>query len=46
MVSKLSGEFAPCAYCNVKKLSVENSGALVADVDFKKLVKNTTFTVR
>ena len=46
MVSKLSGDFAPCNHCNVKKLSVDNMGAVVADVDVTKLVRNTTFTLR
>ena len=46
VVSKLSGDFAPCAHCNFKKLSIDNMGALVADVDMTKLVRNTTFTLR
>ena len=45
-MSKLSGDFAPCSYCNVKKLSVDNMGAVVADVDVTKLIRNTTFTLR
>ena len=30
----------------MKKLSVDTTGALVADVDFTRLVKYTTFTLR
>lgn len=46
VVSKISGDFAPCDRCAVKKISLENTGMIVADVDLKKLVKNTTFTIR
>lgn len=46
MVSKISGDFAPCTHCNFKKLSVDNMGAMVADVDVTKLIRNTTFTIR
>lgn len=46
VVSKISCDFNPCDYCAVKKLSIENTGAIVADFDVKKLVKKTTFTVR
>ena len=46
MVSKISGDFAPCTHCNFKKLSVDNMGAMVADVDVTKLIRNTTFTLR
>ena len=30
----------------MKKLSIDTTGALVADVDFTRLVKYTTFTLR
>ena len=46
MLTKISGDFAPCSYCAVKKISIDTTGAIVGDVDFKRLIKNTTFTVR
>ncbi|KNB42834.1 hypothetical protein JH06_5537 [Blastocystis sp. subtype 4] len=46
VVSKISGDFVPCDYCSVKKLSIDSTGAVVADVDFTKLLKKTTFTLR
>lgn len=46
VVSKISGDFIPCDYCNVKKLSIDSTGALVGDLDFTKLLKKTTFTLR
>lgn len=46
MVSKISTDFAPCGYCTVKKLSIDSTGAIVADADIPKLLKNTTFTIR
>lgn len=46
MVSKISTDFAPCGYCTVKKLSIDSTGATVADADIPKLLKNTTFTIR
>ena len=46
VVSKISGDFVPCDYCSVKKLSIDSTGAVVADVDFTKLLKKKTFTLR
>ena len=46
VVSKISGDFVHCDYCSVKKLSIDSTGAVVADVDFTKLLKKTTFTLR
>ena len=46
VVSKVSSDFIPCDYFNVKKLSIESTGAVVGDVDIPKLINNTTFTLR
>ena len=46
VVSKVSTDFVPCDRLAIKKLSIENTGLIVADFDIKKMLKKTTFTVR
>jgi len=46
VISKVSADFVPCDHCNIKKLSIETTGAVVADADIVKVAKNTTFTLR
>ena len=43
---KVSMDYKPCKYCTIKKVSLENNGVAVADLDFTNLVKNTTFMIR
>ena len=46
VISKVSADFGPCDHCNIKKLSIETTGAVVADADIVKVAKNTIFTLR
>ena len=43
---KVSIDFKPFAYLAVKKLSLENSGAAVCDVDVPNFLHGTTFMFR
>lgn len=46
VLSKISCDFDACSHLSVKKLSVDNSGEFVFDGDVKKLLDNTTLTIR
>lgn len=43
---KLSIDFKPHKYLNIKKMSLENDGNAVCDVDMPNLVKGTTLMLR
>ena len=43
---KLSIEFKPHKYLNIKQMSLENDGNAVCDVDMPNLVKGTTLMLR
>ena len=49
-ISNLSGKFSidfkPCTYFNVKKMSIEENGASVCDVDVPNVLSGTTFMIR
>ena len=49
-ISNLSGKFSidfkPCAYFNVKKISIEENGASVCDIDVPNVLSGTTFMIR
>lgn len=49
-ISNMSGKFAidfkPCTYLTVKKMSIEESGAAVCDIDIPEFLKGTTFMFR
>ena len=44
--AKFSIDFKPCTYLNVKKMSIEESGVAVCDVDIPEFLKGTTFMFR
>ena len=46
MVSKISGDFSPCKYFTVKKVSLDSVGNVVLEADMPELLKNTTLTLR
>ncbi|KAK8805813.1 hypothetical protein WA158_002469 [Blastocystis sp. Blastoise] len=46
MTNKLQVAYEPIKQVNLKKISLDNKGIFVAEIDVPKLLKNTTFTYR